>query len=969
MGKMDKKLKNLGEAILAAMDTYAQQPCFQVKHGARYKDITYHQFQTLSFRLARYFHEQGVTNGERVAIAAENCLEWIVTYVACLLAGGVAVPVRTSLASDTLHFILQDSGARLAVLQDPGQIQTVMAGLSAGADGKLPDLKTVLIIDYDGEKLRPGLTAIDTILADPDSLTSQEQTALRYHAKSIKPNALASIDYVAGSDTARPKGAVFDHRQRLAMLRHMAEWFSFDEDDLAFTFRSWSDVPNLAATLHYFVAGIPNVLIERYELMAENMQQTSPTVMVTAPYFFEVSYDQIMDEVKQLPESSQEVFQWAVTKGKEYHAAGADASPELRQEYARADLTFFNQIRGEMGGRIRRLYSTGASLPIELAEFFEAVGLPMLNLYSLTEAGGFPAISQLDLRHPGSVGRPASGFEIRIADDDEIMVRGETVMREYWQRPEETKQAFDGEGWLHSGDLGHIDEDGFLHVTARKQHVIVLSTGRKITPATIENELMSSPFITQAAVFGEGKPYVSAMILPNLEVLADHFKGQTNAKGAPVTTTTHPKVRELLDKAIGEVNSKLDRWEQIREYSLLDQPLSKDAGELTASMKISRHVVAERYAAQIEAMYPLTVKFDERVVTEVQTTPERLRELLEKESILDAWMADAGIEFLFDLARSKQIDAPSMVHICDTAAMIAQMESEEKPLSTALIVGDPIRIARVLPASQIQLIQNDHIRRARKNLVNLAKMVDGHVLGYVVDNHGRVRDIRKLKLEKYQDKVEQVYKKPANVLLGPQFRHHAAISELCDAVVFFVPAGGRQVRVFAKGHLVGRYSNGDWSPENISRVPQAIAELAEKKAYDQALVQRVLRCAFQMSESNLGAIFIIGDADRILDHADASEISHFALIVSTDLNKLPDQELINFAKQDGATVIDSAGKFRGCMVLLRPDAETQAEIGSGKGARHSSAAKMSAEADCLAITVSQDGPITMYDCGRRILSL
>jgi DNA integrity scanning protein DisA with diadenylate cyclase activity len=192
---------------------------------------------------------------------------------------------------------------------------------------------------------------------------------------------------------------------------------------------------------------------------------------------------------------------------------------------------------------------------------------------------------------------------------------------------------------------------------------------------------------------------------------------------------------------------------------------------------------------------------------------------------------------------------------------------------------------------------------------------------------------------------------------------------LCDAVVFFVPAGGRQVRVFAKGHLIGRYSNGDWSPENIARVPQVIAELAEKKAYDQALVQRVLRCAFQMSESNLGAIFIIGDADRVLDHADASEISHFALIVSTDLNKLPDQELINFAKQDGATVIDTAGKFRGCMVLLRPDAETQAEIGSGKGARHSSAAKMSAEAECLAITVSQDGPITMYDCGRRILSL
>ncbi len=177
------------------------------------------------------------------------------------------------------------------------------------------------------------------------------------------------------------------------------------------------------------------------------------------------------------------------------------------------------------------------------------------------------------------------------------------------------------------------------------------------------------------------------------------------------------------------------------------------------------------------------------------------------------------------------------------------------------------------------------------------------------------------------------------------------------------------MRVFANGSLVGRYSNGDWSPENVSHVPQMVAELAEQKSYDLTLLQRVIHCAFQMSEKNLGAIFIIGNADRIMEHSDTSEISHFALIVSANLENLTDQELINFAKQDGATVIDVKGKFRGCMVLLRPDAETWAEIGSGKGARHSSAAKMSTEAKCLAITVSQDGPITLYDSGRRVLSL
>lgn len=477
----------------------------------------------------------------------------------------------------------------------------------------------------------------------------------------------------------------------------------------------------------------------------------------------------------------------------------------------------------------------------------------------------------------------------------------------------------------------------------------------------IENALTDNAFITQAAIVGEGKPHLSAMLVLDLDSLIAHFSEIKDDQGKPVDTTTHPKVKALLEEIIGKVNSQLDREERVTIYSLLDQPLSKDTGELTASMKISRHIVAERYAAKIEEMYPLPPSLEAAEVSRVQVEPERLRALLEKESILYAWLADAGIEFLFELARHKQIDAPSMVHICDAAATIAQLESEERPISTALIVGDPARINRVLPPSQIRLLYSDRIGRMRKNLITLSQMVDGRVLGYVVDKHGYVRGINKLQVSLTE---------ADNYLLGPQFRRHAAISHQCEAVVFFVPEGGRQVRVFADGQLVGRYSNGDWSPEDMRLVDQEIARLATEKAYDLSLVQKVLRCAFQMSEQNLGAIFIIGEADTILAHSDASEISHFALIVSASIDTLSDQELINFAQQDGATVIDAQhSEFRGCMVLLRPEADTQAEIGPGKGARHSSAAKMSAEAHCLAITVSHDGPITVYDSGRRVLSL
>lgn len=951
---MNEQAQNLNQALLAAMDNYAKRTCFQVKQDRRYQNISYWRFQMLTFHMAKFFADQGITNGERVAIVADNCLEWIVAYVACLLSGGVAVPLRTTLAPDTLHFILQDSGTRLVILQNTEHVQALTTTLASEANDRLPDLKTIVAITNGGE-VPPEVIPMDTLLVETAPLTPEIHQVIRAHAESMAPQAPASIIYVT-SETGQPKGAVFEHAHGLDTTRHLAQWFSFEEDDLAFTVRPWSEATSLTATLHYFLSGIANALIESDDKVFENMQRTSPTVMLDIPYNWERFHEAYMNWIAQQPESSQEVIRWALAKGKEYRAAGSAASPELRQEYTRADMTFFSEFRGRIGGRMRRLYSSGASLPQELAEFFEAIGLPILNVYSLAEAGGFPAISQPGASRFGSCGQIAPGFEIRIADDGEIMVRGETVMREYWQRPEETRQAFDADGWFHSGDVGHFDEDGYLYVTSRKRHLMVLSTGRKIAPIPIENALTASPFITQAAIFGEDKPYVSAMIVPNLEALADHFQDD----GEAVPTTGHPRVKALLDEVIGEINSRLDRWEQIREYQLLDQPLSRDAGELTPSMKISRHVVAERYAAQIEAMYPLSIQLEEKEVTQVEIDPERLRELLEKESILDAWMADAGIEFLFDLARARQIDASSMVHICDAAATIAQMENEEKPLSTALIVGDPARIARVLPESQVQLLYHDHIRRMRKTLVTLAKMVDGLVLGYVVDKYGYVRGVNKL---------EVTMDEPDNFLLGPQFRRHAAISRQCDAVVFFVPAGGRQVRVFADGQLVGRYANGDWSPDRVSQVDETMARLAEQKDYDLPLVQRVLHCAFQMSEENLGAIFLLGEANVILEHSDASEISSFAAIVSADIAHMADQELINFAKQDGATVIDVQGQFRGCMIQLRPGADTQAEIGPGKGARHSSAAKMSAEAQCLAITVSQDGPITVYDSGRRILSL
>ncbi len=952
---MSDRAENLNQILLVALGAFAERPCLRVKRGPRFHSVSYRQLEGEAFRIAVFLRREGVAAGDRVAIAAEISAEWMAAYLGCLLAGGVAVPLRPSTPAADLCFMLRDSAAAAVVVQGRRQLRCLEE-----IEGEVGDLKAVLAIEgASGSRGASAetLTSLATLRARP--LPESEALRLRSEAEGVPPSALASIHYTA-RETGQPVGAVFDHRAQVEAMRRLSDWMRFDRDDLAFSVLPWGYAPSLWFALRCLLSGVPNVLAESDQRAFDNLRQASPTLAMVTPYGLERFYNRVMSRLSELPRSRRDVFRWALSIGHEYRAAGAAGPAELREGYARADRTFFSQIRAELGGRLQRVYSVGAPLPPHVADFAEAIGIEALSLYSLTEAGGFPAVGEPGRHCPGTCGRVGAGYQIRIADDGEVLVRGDAVMREYWRRPEQTREALDQGSWLRTGDLGRFDQEGNLYLTGHKRSRFVLSTGRTVTPTTIEAALVASPLVAQAIVFGEGRPYVTALVVPDLNAAAAALHEAGAARDSGPVTASEPRVAELLDRVRDDVNSKLDAWQRVERLTPLGEPLSEASGELTMSMTANRQVVAERYAQEIDAMYPRTRRLEQKHLTRVQLEPEQLRELYEKQDILDAWLADAGIGFLFDLARAQEIHPPSMVHICETAAAVAQMQSEERPLSTALIVGDLSRIARILPESEIQLQRYDHIRRMRQVVITLAEMVDGLVLGFVLDQHGYVRGIHKL---------EVALDAEASYLLGPQFRHHAAISRRCGAVVFFVPNGGRQVRVFSGGQLVGRYANGYWSAESMERVGEALERLARDGGYEPSLMRRLLRCAFRMSEENLGAIFLVGDAESVLKQSDPPALGAFASIASVPLDKLSDSELIIFAQQDGATVIDSAGVFRGCKVLLRPAAETEADIGPDKGARHSSAAKISAEAGCLAITVSQDGPITAYESGRRVFSL
>jgi long-chain acyl-CoA synthetase len=969
---------NLNQAILDAMDQYSAESCFQAKRGGRFRELSYRYFRRQTLRLTHFLRSRRLA-GERLAIWGANSPEWMVVHMASQLAGAVVVPLRHALPRQAILALLQEASPRVVAVETAEQ-----AAWLFDLRSELPSLDAVLTFELESTSETPG--AFTLAAAAARQLEPEEVEALRQEAGEVPATAPAAIFFTSWGDGS-PVGAVFTQGQRLLGWQNLRTFLPVDDDEVAYTALPWSYVPSLQLALLYFLSGVVNVLSQGRDLVFEEIQQTSPTLTLTIPNALERVYEEIVaGGIRKMPESTQEMFYWALATGKKYRQAGDGASAELRDRFERADRTFFARIRGGFGGRFRRFLCTGAPLDRNLAESIEAIGLQPINLYSVTEAGGFPIanLPNEGERRVDACGRPTPGFAIQLAADGEILVKGPTVMTEFWRRPEATREALRG-GWLHTGDYGRLSDTGQIHLTGRKGDHLILSTGRKVGPARIERLLSESPFVDQAAIFGEGRPYLVALVVPDLDRLADYFHNQgepadpaksgittpatstlkwfwnADGGGETVTTTAHPRIKELLDEVIAGANAELEEWEQVRGYALVGQQLSNEATQLADDLAHNRTELSQRFAGILQGLYPQGLESSSTEIERVEVGPERLRELLEKESILDAWTADAGIEFLIDLARTQQIDAPSVVHICDTAAGVAQMEAEGIPLSTALIVGDPVRIHRVLPGSLIQLHRHEHIRRMRNRIIDLARLVDGQVLAFVVDRHGYVRGICKLSIE-----VPLV----SDAILGPQSRLHAEISARCDALVFLVPKGGRQVRVFAEGKLAGRYTHGDWAPESAAQIQLAVEDLAVRRGYDPLLIQRLLRCAFQMSEENLGALFVLGDADAVLERSDASDISYLAWVASAPVESLSDEELINLAKQDGATVIDAAtARFRGCMVLLRPGASTHAEIGPGKGARHSSAAKISAEVGALAITVSQDGPITVYDAGRRVLLL
>jgi long-chain acyl-CoA synthetase len=544
-------------------------------------------------RFSRALAGLGVSRGDRVILLSENRPEWCIADLAILGAGAVNVPVYPTLQPAQIAYQVNDSGAQVAIIDSPFQLNKFLE-----IQKECKTLKHLVLLDKaNGAK---ALTFEELLDGAPASSESLYWDA----AKKVDPKELMTIIYTSGT-TGEPKGVMLSHGNIHQNVVHSIPKVSFTTEDVALEFLPLCHSFERTLGYGYMAARVKRIFCSVAHV-AELLPKLSPTFFAGVPRLYEKIYAKIHEKVASAPPIKQKLFRWAVETGKQASAKSLshqDPGVALKLQHWLADFLVLSEVRKAFGGKIRYCASGGAPLPFFANEFFHSIGIPILEGYGLSETSPIISLNFPGAIRLGTVGRVLENLEVRIAEDGEIIVRGPSIMSGYWKKPEATKEVFDKEGFFHTGDIGKFDEDGFLAITDRKKDLIITAGGKNVAPAPIESELKRMTLIDNAVVIGDRRPYLVAIFSPNLEELTRFAKEHALGSTDPTTLTTHPKVLDVLQKHVDAVNKNLARFEQIKRFSVLPEPLTMERGHLTPTLKVKRRVAEKEFARLIELMY------------------------------------------------------------------------------------------------------------------------------------------------------------------------------------------------------------------------------------------------------------------------------------------------------------------------------------------------------------------------------
>ena len=578
---------------------YGSQPALAHKpKGGTYQDISYIQLGESVDAFSKGLNALGVQKGDRVALLSENRPEWAITDFGSLKVGAVTVPMFSTLTAAQVGYILKDSGSKIICVSTSRQLEKVTA-----IRDQVPTLEQIIVFDPIEGEPPEGVIQFETVC----ELDGQGQGIGVRNPSHASEDDIATIIYTSGT-TGDPKGVMLTHANFIFNLQACKSLIDVSDADVLLSFLPLSHVfERLGGHYVPLFSGAKVAYAESTFTVAQNMREVAPTVMLSVPRLYETMHDRILRAVQEGSPLKQKIFQWGVSVGASVSSAiqnGKKPSPILQLQQNIADKLVFAKLKAATGGRLRFFVSGGAALPQSIAEFFHAAGILILEGYGLTETS--PVIS---LNHPaawkfGTVGQQVSGVEVHIAEDGEILTRGPHVMKGYFNNAAATAEVIDGEGWFHTGDIGLIDEDGFVKITDRKKNIIVLSNGKNVAPQPIESELVQSPFIDQIMLVGNERKNLAALIVPNFEALKAWAAENNVATDDLGTLCGTREVQQLIQ---GEIRSRLtdfSDFEQVRRFKLLEKEFSQEADEMTPTLKLKRNVITERYGDAIEEMYP-----------------------------------------------------------------------------------------------------------------------------------------------------------------------------------------------------------------------------------------------------------------------------------------------------------------------------------------------------------------------------
>jgi long-chain acyl-CoA synthetase len=581
----------LGAMVLAAADRFTGTAIRYYDRG-QWRDLRYPELGLAAREIARGLIGLGIKPGDPVAIFASTRPEWTLADCGALCAGAVVVPVYHTNSAEECHYVLEHSGARVVFCDGEVEVEKIRQ-----VRDRLPQLEHIVTFDRAGDEL--SLEGLRRSSADVPAGAVQRAVA------AVSTDDVATIIYTSGT-TGPPKGCRTTHRNCLATMAMYEERVWFGPEVVAFMFLPLAH--SLARMVQMVILDIGGTLAfwrGDTQTVIEDLAEVRPTHVPSVPRVFEKIHTKALAGAEEAGRLQRTMLDWAVGVGGAVRAnerEGRSIGPLLRGRHAIADRLVLRKVRDLFGGRIQLALTGAAPITQDVLDFFDACGVIVLEGYGLTESTAAATLNTIRERLPGSVGRPLPGTGVRIADDGEILLRGDNIFAGYHRNDEATRDSFTEDGWLRTGDLGLVDDQGYVRVTGRKKDLIITSSGKNISPSNLESALQDTRWISQAVVYGDNHPYLVAAVTLDADE-APALAARCGVPADPAVMAHDPKVRAVLQEDIDAVNANVARIEQVKRFVILDRELTQEDGELTPTMKIRRNVVNQRYRDVFEGLY------------------------------------------------------------------------------------------------------------------------------------------------------------------------------------------------------------------------------------------------------------------------------------------------------------------------------------------------------------------------------